>query len=209
MSDVTQAATPSTIIRVPITKGKDFIELDTSTIPDDVYREMLLQGAKVLLNRGQSKITKASTKDEAEMKKLAMEAANKQLELVMTSKIKFTGGKAKKASGAVMTEARRIARARVKDALKEAGIKISHVEVKEITAAANALIEADASLIAQATTNLEERAKTPIAIDVTALVKTSPKLVKAAEERKAKDQLSKTQAGKVAKRAKPGAQPTA
>ena len=196
------------IIQIPITKGKSTVEINTDDIPDKVYQEIVLQGLKTLLNRGMSKITKASTKDEDEMKSLAMEAAAKNVEAVMSSTIKFTGGKAKKASGAVMTEARRLARNLVKDAMKEAGIKVSHVEAKEITAAANELLEADPSILEQAKTNLEERAKKPIAIDIKALVKTSPKLVAKAEERKAKDQLSKTQAGKVAKRAKPAAQAT-
>lgn len=191
------------ILSVPVTKSKGSVEIDTDTIPEDVYKEALLQGLKVLVNRGASKITKASTKDEAELKALAQEKAEEQVELIMTSKIKFTGGsKAKKASGAVMTEARRLARNLVKDEMKRQGIKISHVEAKEITAAANALLDEDPSIVEQATANLAEREKTPIKIDVKSMIKTSPKLVAAAEAKKAKDQLSAKQAGKVKTRKK-------
>lgn len=194
-------------MNVPITKGKSSIEVDTDTIPDDVAREIWLQGLKVLLNRGTSKITGSTYSDAEELKAAAMAKATEQLELVMTSKIKFTGGKTKKASGAVMTEARRIAKALVKDALKEQGYKISHVAAKDITAAANALLDSDdgAGIIAEATSNLEERSKKPtLAINVGELVKEDPKLVAKAEaeKEKKKAQLSAKQAGKPKLRAK-------
>lgn len=198
-----------TIINVPITKGGSTVEIDTEKLPDAVYAEIVLQGLKVLLNRGMSKITKTSTKDADELKALSMQAAEKNVIAVYEGTIKFTGGKAKKASGAVMTEARRIAKGLVKDALKEEGIKISHVAAKEITALANQLIEADPSIVETAKANLEERAKKPIAIDIKSLVKVDPKLVAKADAKKAKDQLSAKQAGKVAKRAKPAAEATA
>lgn len=198
------------MMQVPVTKGKGSIEIDTDKIPEDVFREAMLQGLKVLLNRGQSKITKASTKDEAEMKALAMEAAAKQLELVMTSKIKFTGGKAKSTvTGAVKTEAMRIARALVKQAIKDDGQKVSHYDASEITKYAKVVLDEDASIIETAKANLEERAKVPTSkINVKAMA-VSPKKVADAEAKKS--QLSKTQAGKVAVRAKakPGQQPTA
>src|SRR5258706_11566955 len=108
MSDTTQAdasaPTPSSILTIPVTKSKGSIEIDTSKLPDDVYREMCIQGLKVLANRGMSKITKASTKDEAELKALAQTQAEKNLEAMYAGKIKFSAGvKAKKASGKVMT----------------------------------------------------------------------------------------------------------
>jgi len=197
------------ILNVPVTKAKATLEIDTDAIPEDVYAEALLQGLKVLVNRGASKITKASTKDEEELKSLAMAKAVEQLELIKTSKIKFTGGKAKKASGAVMTEARRLARNLVKDEMKRAGIKISHVEASEITKAANALLEADPSLLETAKANLEERSKVTLKIDVKALVKEDPKLVakaEAAKKAKKEGTLSAKQAGMVQKKSKGGAQ---
>lgn len=199
-------------LQVPITKGKGTIIIDTDAIPEDVYREALLQGLKILANRGTTKITAETYPNEDERRKAAMEMAEKQKELIMTGKIKFTGQKAKKASGAVMTEARRLARNLVKDEMKRQGIKVSHVEASEITKAANALLEADDSIIKQAEQNIAERdAKikgTGLAINVKDLIKVSDKKVAAAEAKKAKDRaakgetLSATQAGKVTARAK-------
>ena len=199
------------IVQVPVTKGKGFIDIDTDNIPEDVYREVVLQGLKAIVNRGTSKITKEAYPDPEEMKAAAMATAEKQVELVKTSKIKFSGAsKVKKASGAVMTEARRIARNLVKDAIKAAGHKISHYGASEITAAANAYIDKDPSILEMAKAAIEEREKKPAAIDIMSMVKESPKLVAKAEEKKAKAKadgtLSKTQAGKVAQRKK-GDQP--
>jgi hypothetical protein len=210
--EATQAATPSTMLSVPITKGKGTIEIDTASIPEDVYAEALLQGLKVLLNRGTSKVTKETWPNEEELKAKAMEVAQEQLQLVMTSKIKFTGApKAKtKESGKVMTEARRLARNVVKDAIKAQGGKISHYEAKDITAAANELLKNDPSLVEQAKANLEALEKTPShTVDIKSLISVSAKKVAQAEEKKAKEKanapLSAKQAGKTAKR-KPGPQ---
>lgn len=195
------------IMKVPVTKAKDVIEVDTDTIPEDVYAEALMQGLKVLLNRGASKVTKAAIPDVEALKAKAMEVAQEQLALVMSGDIKFTGvAKKAKVSGAVMTEARRLARNVVKDVLKKAGEKISHYDAKEITKAANELLAQDDSLIAQAEANLAERAKVPVKIDVKALIRVNPTKVAAAEAKakKAKDQLSAKQAGMVKTKAKGG-----
>lgn len=202
-------------LRIPITKAKDFIEIDTAAIPIEVYQEALLQGLKVLLNRGTSKVTKETYPNEAELKAKAMAVAQEQVELVMTGKIKFTGAaKAKtKESGKVMTEARRLARNVVKDAIKASGGKISHYEAKDITAAANELLKNDPSLVEQAKVNLEALEKAPSAtVDIKSLISVSAKKVAQADAKKAKEKadapLSAKQAGKTAKR-KPAAQPTA
>lgn len=195
-------------IMVPITKGKAGIEVDTDGLPDDVYREILLQGLKTLMNRGTTKITKETYPVEAELKAAAMAKAEEQHENIKAGKIKLTGQKAAKGtSGAVKTEAMRLARALVKDEMKKAGIKISHVEASEITKAAKEVLDGDAgqAIIDQATANLAERAKAPITIDVSKIAISSKK-VAAAEAKKAKDKadkpLSATQAGKVATRVK-------
>ena len=203
------------IVNVPITKGKTTLPIDINLIADDVFAEIVLQGLKVLLNRGMSKVTKETYPVAEEMQAKAVEVAQAQIELVMTGKIKFTGGKKKSGTtGAVMTEARRLAKALVKDELKRAGIKISHVEASEITKAANLYLESEqgATLIEKAKANLAEREKVSIgdAIDVSKVIAISPELVKKAEARKAasKGNLSAKQAGKVKPRAK-GEQATA
>ena len=203
-----QAAPTIKTINVPITKGKTTMAVTLADIPDDVYQEALLQGLKVLLNRGASKITKELYSNAEELKAAALAKAQEQLELVKTSKIKFTGGKKKSgATGAVMTEARRLAKALVKDELKRAGIKISHVEASEITKAANLYLESEhgTALVEKAKANLAEREKVTLGdvFDDLYHHQEDPKLVAKAEAKKAKGgTLSAKQAGKVAKRAK-------
>jgi hypothetical protein len=207
MSDVSASTPTITVVNVPITKGKTTMAVTLADIPDDVYQEALLQGLKVLLNRGASKITKETYTNAEELKAAALAKAQEQLELVNTSKIKFTGGKKKSGvTGAVMTEARRLAKALVKDELKRAGIKISHVEASEITKAANLYLESEhgTALIEKAKANLAEREKVTLGdvFDISAIVKENPALVAKAAAKKASGTLSAKQAGKVAKRAK-------
>lgn len=201
-------------IHVPIVKGKASLTINTDDIPEDVYREIVLQGLKVILNRGTSKITASTYPDEEERKAAAMAKAAEQLDLVKTSKIKFTGGKAKKASGAVMTEAMRVARALVRDAMKAQGLKISHYPASEITKAAKALLDSEqgAEIMVAAEATIAERSKAPtLAVDIKAIIHESPELVAKAEAAKAakKGQLSAKQAGMPTKRKKGGAEATA
>lgn len=201
------------IVHVPITKGKTTLAVSIGDIPGDVWAEVILQGLKVLLNRGTSKVTKAGFKSEAEMKAKAIEIAEKQLEMVMTSKVKLTGGKTKAvASRDVMTEARRLAKALVKDELKRQGIKPSHVEAKDITAYANSYLESEhgAGLIAKAEAALAERAAIAAGAVLPNVksIAISARLVEKAAAKAAKDKaakgttLSAKQAGKVKTRTK-------
>jgi hypothetical protein len=210
LQDVNERQSQMADIQVPITKAKGQVTIDSEAIPQEVYEEALKLGLKELANRGMSKLTKAAFKGvEADLAAACMEQAEKNVEAIMTGKIRFAGKKAKSGeSAAVMTEARRLAKNLVKDSIKAAGMKISHVEAKDITAAANELLAADPSLIDKAKANLAEREKTPVSIDIKSLIKESPKLVakaNAANEKKKAGTLSKTQAGKVAARAKPKA----
>lgn len=200
------------ILQVPVTKGKGFIEINVDDIPGDVYAEVVLQGLKVLLNRGTSKITKDNIPNPEELKAEAMVAAEKQKTAIMDGSIKLTGSKAKpKETGVVMTEARRLAKNLVKDMMKEKGIKISYVDSKDITAAANELLEEMPELIETAKANLAAREAIPTAgkIDISTIIKVNPKKVAKAEAEKAAKKasapLSAKQAGKVkARGSKPG-----
>lgn len=198
------------ILEISVTKGAGTVSIDTDAIPVDVYSEALRLGLKEMVNRGMSKITVKGLEGEKldEARAAAMTKAAENVEAINSGKVRMGTGAAKKSkeSGKVMTEARRLARNIVKDELRKAGHKVSHYAASDITAAANQLIEADPSIVEQAKANLEARETAPVKIDVAGLLKESPKLVKAAEERKAaaKDQLSAKQAGLVAKKAKPG-----
>jgi hypothetical protein len=213
----TTTATPSTLVQVALKNAAGTIEVDTARLPDEVYREALMQGLKVIAERGMSKLTKEAYPDETERKAAIKAKALENVDDMYAGKTKITGAaKVKKASGAVMTEAMRLARNLVKDAMKANKIKISTVKASEITKAAKALLEADASILATAEANLKQREQTPVKIDITKLIHADPELVAKDEAKKAaakKDKpLSAKQAGKVAPRAKgakPQPQPTA
>lgn len=211
MTDLDTTSTTTTgntsIITVTLKNGAGTIDVDLSRLPDDVYAELLLQGAKVVAERAMSKITKEAYPDEAERKSAIRAKAQANIEDMYAGKIKITGrASVKKASGAVMTEAMRLARNLVKDAIKAAKGKISHYKASEITAAAKSLIEADPSIIAKAEEAIKAREAAPAKIDVMSLIKEDPTLVAKDEakkaEAKANKPLSAKQAGKVAPRAK-------
>ena len=213
-TDIAQdASVPSTMISIALKNGAGTVEVDTGLLPEEVYREALMQGLKVIAERAMSKITKEAYPDEAERKSAIRAKAEANIADMYAGKTKITGeAKVKKASGAVMTEAMRLARNLVKDAMKANKIKISHVKASEITAAAKALLESDASILATAEQNLKAREATPIKIDIKSLIHTDPTLVAKDEAKKAEAKASKPlsakQAGKVAPRAK-GSKPTA
>jgi hypothetical protein len=196
------------ILKIPVTKGGQTMDIDTDAIHADAYAAALQEGLKVLLNRKMSKVTVAKLEgdDLEKARSAAMEIAAKNFEDIMSGNIKAGRGssKTKGVPGVVMTEARRLAKAVVKDQIRAAGMKISHVEASEITKAANQLIADDPSYIEQAKANLDKRAEIKPVIDIKSLVSESPKLVAAAEAKKAKAKASGTlsakQAGKVAPR---------
>jgi len=197
----------------PITKGKGTVKYESDDLPAHVYAAALALGLKELSNKGMSKITKEAYPDPEELKAAAMAQAEKNHAAIMDGTIKIPGQKAAstKVKGPVMTEARRLARAMVKDAIIANGGKVSHVAAKDITIAANNFLasEEGPAIIAQAELNLAERAKTPVALSIISAIPISEKKVKAAEAKKAKDQLSAKQAGKVKVRSKGGAEATA
>lgn len=215
MTDATQATdeyVPQPY-KVPVVKGKDSIEIDVQKLPDAVYREVIAQGLKYLINSKMSKITKTTYPKPEELIKAAMAKAAEVADAMLKGTIRIAGAKsASKVSGKVMTEARRIARNMVKDEMKRQGIKVSYVAAKDITAAANSLIadnpdiikEAEASLAAQA-----EKAST-VANAIAGIAKSIPidakkKAAVEAKKAEAKQQLSAAQAGKVKQQTKPQA----
>lgn len=207
------------VMKVPVTKGKPdaatgqgFVEIDTDAIPANVYAEALLQGLKVMVNRGMSKITVANLSGDKleEAKAAAMAVAAKNVENINAGKIRIVGAKsAGKTSGAVNTEAMRLARNAVKDAMKRENIKVSHVAASTITAAAKALLATKPELIEKAKANIAERDAENATIQVdTSLIVEDPKKVAAAEAKKKDKPLSAAKAGQV-KKHKPAAQATA
>lgn len=207
MTDATQATEggEKTVLRIPVVKGKTFLEVIPDDMPIHVYTEALVLGFKQILNRGQTKITKEAYPEPEALKAKAMEVAEQTLENMYAGKIRIAGGSAKsdKIPREVMTEARRIARNLVKEELKRSGVKVSYIESSEITKAANALLASDPDIIAQAEEEVEKRARTKVKIDISK-IPVSEKKVKAAEARKADKGLSAAKTAKVATRARPG-----
>lgn len=205
------------IVAVSITKSKGTVSIDTDKVPQHVYEAALLEGLKVLVNKGMSKITAKDIPDEDTRKAEAQLIGEKNAAAILDGTIKLgraSTASTAKVSGAVKTEAMRLARNVIKGEMKKAGIKVSHVAAKDITAAAKELLEQDTEggLLKEAEANLKARAEAPVKIDIKSLVKVSPELVAKAEERKAKAKkdapASAAQAGKVATRKK-GQQATA
>ena len=193
-------------LQVPVTKGGASVVIDTDKLPQEVYEAALAEGLKSLVNKGMSKIMTKGLEGQklAEAQAAAMTKAQQNADAMHAGTVKLPGRKAKgKTPGKVMTEAMRLARNLIKDAMKAQGIKISHVKASEITKAAKAYLEQDASLIQKAEANLAEREAAPApTIDIKALITEDPALVAKAEAAaaKKKDQLSAKQAGITAKR---------
>lgn len=196
-------------LNIPITKAGSALSVDTDALPEEAFRAVVEAGLKALLNLGMSKIlTKGLEGDKlSEAQAAALAKATENLDNLKAGKVKKGRATAKdangnKVSGPVMTEARRLAKEVVKNEIRAAGMKISHIEASVITKAANELIAADPSFITKATENLEARSNVKSSVDIKSLVHESPKLVAKAEKAKAekKEQLSAKQAGKVAPR---------
>jgi hypothetical protein len=196
---------------IPVVKAKATLEIMTGKLPEHVYREALTLGLKQILNRGQTKLTKEAYPDPAQLKAAALEKAQETLEAMYAGKIRVVGGKSAgdKVPGVVMTEARRIARTLVKEEMKRTGIKVSHVEAKDITKLANALIAQEPWIVEQATEEVNKRGSKKVKIDVSS-IPISRKKVEALEAKKAAKVVSATQAGMIANRGRgrPPVQPT-
>lgn len=213
-----------TIMSVPIPKaGKDAsgnvttLDVNTDTIPPEMYALAMMEGLKVLLNArmtskaGPGAVTKLSGDELVAAQGRAMKIAQENLDKLNQGTVKAKATKSAKSGEdrEVTTEARRIARELVKNEIRKAGLKPSHVAAAEITTAADAMIARDASIVAKAKENLASRADLHSEIDLSKFVDIGKAQAKDAEAKakaakaKADKPLSSKQAGIVAKR-KPG-----
>ena len=213
-------------IKIP-KAGRSFV-IDTDRLPVEVYQLALMKGLADLAQSGITS-TKFPTKG-LEGEELANQQAaiaakiEENIENIYLGKVKVgraspTTSDGKKVSREVMTEARRLAKEVVKDEIRAAGEKPSHYEPRDITSAANALLDTDPTLFEMARANIEARAALtkPVSTDddeikLAAMAKLdalgglrpSPKKLAEAEKAKAerKTQLSAKQATKAAPRKK-------
>lgn len=205
------------VLQIPITKAAGVIEFDTDELlddkfPADMYLEIVKLGMKAILNRGMSKIVGEKTDGS---KKAAMEIAEGNLGKLREGKIKRSAGSAKAKGGnrELTTEAMRLAKALVKDAIKRNGEKVSTRTAAQITAAAKLVLEGEhgPGIWEMAEANLKDRAvkeaSLAAGLDQIALaIPEDPELVKKADAKKAegkKTTKDKKAAGQVAQRAKP------
>ena len=183
-----------TYIQVPIVKASikeepAFAEICYDDVPEDVLRAIFIAGAKVYLNRGMNKLTGSKT---VELRTEAMEIAAQNLENIYSGRVRMPAGVRSKISGAIRTEAMRIARLVIKNAIKSNGEKVGDYTAKDISELAKELIEGEQGkeILADAKLNLEERAKKDQklkgSIDLSKL-KPSPELQRKNAERNAKN----------------------
>lgn len=204
------------VIFVPIVKaGKDVtLDVDTSTLSDEMYALVMAEGLKSILNSRMSKVgpvTKLEKEGKTEELKvnreLALKIAQDNLTKLLAGDIKAKSKAAKSdLPREVQTEARRIAREIVKNQIRAAGGKPSHYAAKDITLAADEFIKADASIVEKAKENLANRAGIKASVDIASLIKESPALVakaKAKADANKAPGLSAKQAGMVPPRKKP------
>ncbi len=204
------------IYPIPITKIKGkTINIDTGedTLPEGMFKALLMLGAKTVLNRAMPKSIDYPT--DAEYEAAVFAKVEKNLSDLYSGQTRFPGlsaskgGKAK--GGAAMTEALRLAKLDVRAGMKDKGIKVSLVSAGDITKAARAYVEADEEYyMTMARDNLAKSAKpSPKAagIDLISMLPVNEKKAKAVVEKKSS---TKAQAkGKVAKPlAKKGTKPT-
>ncbi len=201
------------IITVNIKKAGQTMEVDTDKLPLDLYAEFVRIGAEHALNTKQSKVAtptaqkSMSETDAAAERDSAMKIAQTNLEAIYANKFKVgrkAAGNANKVTREVNTEAMRLARITIKDAIVAAGERISHVKASDISAAAKDLIAQEPEYIEKAKANIEANKVTPkptMKLDISALI--SPELVAKTkaktESAKAKSAgiMSATQAGLV------------
>ena len=199
----TNVSEPVKTIDVLISKAKRTIAVDTTTISDEMFSEIVYRGLADVLNSGMSKITVAKLEGEQleKAKSAAFEKAEENLKALLAGEIKPKGTRGKKTSKVpteIKTEALRLAKAAITDQIKQDGGKVSHYAKSDITKWAKELLEADASYFTMAETSLAQRKATPVKISLAAL-KPSEKLVAAAEAKKANSKkgnpISAKQAG--------------
>jgi hypothetical protein len=226
MTDVTINEAPSEAagvvqaITVPLKSDCGEVQVVMANLPDDVYAMVMLEGLKSIINSvGMSKLLPGITKLEGAEKDKAVAAVKAQADANVKALYEGTinkRGRKAKTSGAVQTEAMRLAKMLVKDHIRNSGQKIGAYSAKEITEAAKKVLEGNPRLIIQAQANLDERAveaKTTGGLDLTALfgakasteeVKAKPKTPpKPKAKGEGKAPLSAKQASLVAPRQKP------
>jgi hypothetical protein len=199
------------IFNVPIAKGgpSAFVEIDSDALDAEDYKLVVAEGLKALCNARMSKVgavTKLEGADLANAQAHALRIAEENKTMLLAGKLrsKAAGRKAKSdISREVQIEARRIGREMVKNLIRANGGQPSKYKASEITAAADNLIASDATILDKARENLANRASIAMpGADILAGLAPDPKLVAAAEAKKAAAKANKPLSAKQAGMAK-------
>lgn len=212
------------IARIELKGNAGTVEIDPDDITDmEVYQAIFVAGLEAFINKanGAAKaitgVTKLEGKALEERQATIREAAEKTVTQLKNGIIPSARAKKAKVSGAVNTEAMRLARALAKDAVRASGQRIGAYSAKDYTAAAKKILEGNPHLIQLAEKNIAARAdeaKGTKALDLMGLFgekSTDPANLakpKVPPKRKGtgdKPQLSAKQAGMVASKQKPAA----
>lgn len=220
MTDVSVSEpTGSKILSLELRGKCGSVDVDPEKITDDaIYEAIFKIGLETVVNKvGMSKIATGITKLTGKAHDDAVAAVRKQAEenvkAIYAGTIKLGRGAAAKRSGAVNTEAMRLAKALVKDLLRNQGYKIGAFSAGELTEYAKEVLAGNPELYKKAEANLVERAETKVkGFDIKAMLgtraddeelKAKPKVAPKPKKKGDKPSLSATQAGLVAPRQKP------
>lgn len=219
MTDVEVEQAEDFIAKVTLKGGAGEIEVNFTQLSDDVAKAVVMAGLEKIFGtaNGAAKaiagVTKLEGKELAERQAEIRKAAEATKQQLADGTV--PGAKKAKASGAVNTEAMRIAKNMVKDLIRSSGQKIGAYSAKELTAAAKEVLARNQHIIQLAEKNLAERAaeaKGSKALDLKGLfgekaeseeVKAKPKAPPKRKDKGDKAPLSAKQAGMAAPRAKP------
>lgn len=216
MTDTNATTEAPVTLKIKLKGGVGEVEVDASKIVDmDIYQYIFQVGLETIINKvGMSKIaagiTKATGEDLAKRQDEIKAQAQKTIQAMYDGDLK--GAKAtSKRTGAVQTEAMRLAKALVKDTLRSNGYKISAFDAKELTAFAKEVLAGNQDLYKRAEENLKQRAELPIkGLNINTMLgeRTTDETLKAKPKVPPKPRakgatLSAAQASKVAPRQKP------
>ena len=168
MTDTTSETTSAPItLKVKLKGGAGEVEVIPSKIVDEeVYTFIFQAGLDALINKiGMSKIAAGLTKLEGAEKDKAVaavvEQAQKTIKAMYDGDLKGAKSTSKR-TGAVQTEAMRLAKALAKQTLKDNGYKISAFNAKEITDFGKDILKDNPDLYNTAEANLKARAALPV-----------------------------------------------
>lgn len=208
----------SPVVTITLPADCGTMDVDTSKFSIKDYKAIFIAGLEVMIMKsGMSKlrpgITRLEGKEREERTKQIREQAAKNLEAMYEGNLK--GSKTKpKTSGAVQTEAMRLAKEMVKDMIRAANQKIGAYKPKELTEAAKQVLSDNPHLIKTAEENLASRvqdAKGVKKLDLKGLfgakaeseeVKAKPRKPPVRKEKGEKAPISAAQAKTVAPRQK-------